>query len=100
MVITQWILVNNFKILYLGGVRMADYAASKFATIGFEESLRMELRAEGFDGIHSTVVCPWFVKTGMFAGARSEIIPYLEPQFVASSIMSGIFNFLNNELLS
>ena len=55
-----------------GSVRLADYCASKFAAVGLEESLRLELQCEGYNGIHSTVVCPFFISTGMFAGVDSR----------------------------
>ncbi|PRD29453.1 UNVERIFIED_CONTAM: Short-chain dehydrogenase/reductase family 16C member 6 [Trichonephila clavipes] len=54
-----------------GATRLTDYCASKFAAVGFEESLRLELYDEGYTGIHSTVVCPFFINTGMFDGANS-----------------------------
>ncbi len=55
-----------------GSVKLSDYCASKFAAVGFEESLRLELQCDGYYGIHSTVVCPFFINTGMFAGVKSR----------------------------
>lgn len=49
---------------------LEDYCASKFAAVGFHESLTYELRAEDLDGIKSTLVCPYIVDTGMFAGCE------------------------------
>ncbi|CAL1288191.1 unnamed protein product [Larinioides sclopetarius] len=56
---------------YTGAVRLTDYCASKFAAVGFEESLRLELHVEGYNEIISSVVCPYFINTGMFDGVNS-----------------------------
>ncbi|XP_012693941.2 retinol dehydrogenase 10-like [Clupea harengus] len=62
-----------------------DYCASKFGAVGFHESLSHSLLAEGdLNGIKTTLVCPYIVNTGMFAGCqiREEfrgLIPPLEP---------------------
>ncbi len=47
---------------------LSDYCASKFAAVGFDESLRNEFSALGKTGIKTTVVCPYYIKTGMFDG--------------------------------
>ncbi|GFT73256.1 hypothetical protein NPIL_603871 [Nephila pilipes] len=73
-----------------GTVRLTDYCASKFAAVGFEESLRLELHEEGYTGIHSTVVCPFFINTGMFDGANSGIFAMLQPEYVADEIVSSV----------
>jgi all-trans-retinol dehydrogenase (NAD+) len=71
---------------------MADYAASKWAAIGFDEVLRMELR-EIAPRVKTTVVCPYFVRTEMFLGVRSRfpsLLPILEPDFVADRIVRAV----------
>ena len=55
-----------------GSADLCDYSASKFAVIGFDESLRNELMRLGKTGVKTTIVCPYFINTGMFAGAKSE----------------------------
>ena len=80
-----------------GGCNLSDYSASKFANIGFEESLRYELKTDGYDGIVSTMVCPWFINTGLFAGVKSEVIPFLEPEYVANKIIDGVL--INQEVI-
>lgn len=52
----------------------------------------MELRGEGFNGIKSTVVCPYFINTGMFEGARARILPFLDSKFVVNQIMLAILS--------
>lgn len=51
---------------------LADYCASKFAAVGFDESLRFELEVMGKDGVHTTVVCPYYINTGMFEGVKTR----------------------------
>lgn len=50
----------------------ADYCASKFAAVGFAESMALELLATGCDGVKTTIVCPFFINTGMFEGANTK----------------------------
>ena len=57
-----------------GVTGLADYCASKFAAVGFDESLRQELYAQKKDGVHTTVVCPYYINTGMFDGVVTRYI--------------------------
>lgn len=50
----------------------ADYCASKFAAVGFAESVGLELLATGKDGVKTTIVCPYFINTGMFDGCQTK----------------------------
>ncbi|XP_043270140.1 estradiol 17-beta-dehydrogenase 11-like isoform X2 [Venturia canescens] len=74
----------------LGTYNCTDYSATKFACIGFHESLFTELKTNGYDGIHMTLVCPYFINTGMFNGVRPRLMPMLEPDYVARQIVDGI----------
>ena len=47
---------------------LADYWASKFALVGYEEALRLEIKKQGFN-IQTTWVWPTIINTGMFDGA-------------------------------
>lgn len=69
---------------------MSDYHASKFANVGFDLALRMELAQAGLNGIKTSIVKPYFITTGMFSGVRTDLIPFLQPDYVASKIVSGI----------
>ena len=77
----------------LGGTsRLTDYCASKFAAVGFDESLRLELRRLGHP-IRTTVVCPWYIDTGMFRGVRTRfprLLPILRPDYVARRILDAV----------
>lgn len=63
-------IASSAGILGLNG--LADYCASKFATVGFDESIRFELEVQGKTDIHTTLVCPYAINTGMFAGVQSR----------------------------
>ncbi|XP_020300720.1 short-chain dehydrogenase/reductase family 16C member 6-like isoform X2 [Pseudomyrmex gracilis] len=78
----------------LGTYNCTDYSASKFAVIGYHESLFHELKVHGFDGIYMTLVCPYLINTGMFHGVQPSMLPMLEPEFVAEEVVAGI---LTNE---
>jgi len=70
-----------------GVPKLVDYCTSKFAAMGFDESLRMELEYEGYD-IKTTVVCPYFIRsTGMFDDVQSRYVPTLSPNTVADRII-------------
>ena len=63
--------------------RMAVYAASKWAVIGRSASVRLELKQAGVEHVKVTTVCPYYVNTGMFDGAKSApLLPILEPAHV------------------
>jgi len=74
-----------------GTNKLVDYCASKFAAVGLDESLRVELFVQGHsDYIKTTVVCPYYISTGMFAGVQSKLIPILEPPFVADQVVQAV----------
>lgn len=69
--------------------RLTTYAASKWACLGFSESLRVELQEHR--GLRVTTVCPSYIKTGMFAGASAPFVtPLLEPEYAARKILRAI----------
>ncbi|XP_072110832.1 epidermal retinol dehydrogenase 2 [Mobula birostris] len=72
---------------------LADYCSSKFAAIGFAESIALELLASGKNGIKTTIVCPFFINTGMFDGCKTKwpnFIPVLNENYVAKRITDAI----------
>lgn len=78
---------------YIGLPWGSTYAASKWAVLGFSESLRLELRERRIDNVAVTTVCPSYINTGMFDGVRSPLLsPMLRPEKVVKSIMRGIRN--------
>lgn len=77
----------------IGVPRMTDYSASKFAAIGFDDSLRVELKRLGYNGIRTTVVCPYYINTGMFNGVKTRfpwLLPIMEPDNAVNKIINAI----------
>ena len=71
---------------------LSDYCASKFGAVGFHESLRSELRRTG-PSVRTSLICPFFVDTGMFAGVQTRfrfLLPILEPSRVAEAAVRAI----------
>jgi all-trans-retinol dehydrogenase (NAD+) len=67
------------------------YASSKWAVIGFSDSIREELRQNGRKDVSVTTVCPGYVGTGMFEGVRSPwLVPVLEPPDVARQVLKAV----------
>jgi all-trans-retinol dehydrogenase (NAD+) len=80
---------------WIGVNSLADYCASKFAAVGFDESIRMELRKKGLRGVKTTLVSPYYINTGMFKGVKSKyelILPILDEHFVARRIVRAVKN--------
>lgn len=62
--------------------RMSVYAASKWAVIGWSDSLRLELASTN-QPIAVTTLIPSYIRTGMFEGARGPLMtPLMEPEYV------------------
>nr|XP_015095059.1 epidermal retinol dehydrogenase 2 isoform X4 [Vicugna pacos] len=77
----------------IGINQLADYCASKFAAFGFAESIFLETLAQKQNGIKTTIVCPFFIKTGMFEGCTSScpfLLPILEPEYAVRKIVDAI----------
>lgn len=71
----------------LGNPRMAVYAASKAALIGWSDSLRVELGQAGHRSVSVTTVTPSYIATGMFAGVKGPLLaPILEPEYVVDQV--------------
>jgi all-trans-retinol dehydrogenase (NAD+) len=76
---------------FIGLPNGATYASSKWAVIGFSESIRLELAERGMENVAVTTVCPSYIATGMFAGVRAPLFsPVLSPDFIVHKIMQGV----------
>ncbi|PUZ24361.1 hypothetical protein GA0116948_10744 [Chitinophaga costaii] len=73
---------------FIANPRLSVYCASKWAVIGWSESLRLEMEQQR-SGVRVTTVAPYYINTGMFAGVRS-LIPILEPEFTARQIVRAV----------
>jgi short-subunit dehydrogenase len=60
------------------------YAATKWAVLGFSDSLREELRLAGHHHMRISTICPSYMATGLFDGARPpQFTRLLTPERVA-----------------
>jgi len=69
--------------------KMSVYVGSKWAVVGWSDSLHLEMKI-GKTGVEVTTVTPYYIHTGMFDGVRSPIVPILKPESVTKSILNGI----------
>lgn len=74
----------------LGTYGCTDYSATKFACVGFHEALYTELKTHGYDDIHMTLVCPYYIASGMFAGVKPRFFPMLTTKYVADQITLSV----------
>ena len=73
----------------LSNPKMSVYAASKWAMIGWSDSVRIEL-AQSKSKVRFTTVAPYYINTGMFDGVRSPLIPILDPLRTSRKIIRAI----------
>lgn len=76
----------------IGVYKLTDYASSKSAAFGFDESLRMEIQRNNWP-IQNLVVCPYYINTGMFDGVKTKfpwLLPILKPEKVAKKVIQAI----------
>lgn len=72
----------------LAGARLSPYTASKFAVLGFSESVALELHGTG---VEISVVLPHQCRTDMTAGIeRLRGMPLIEPEDVADRIVETL----------
>ena len=77
---------------FTGTAKQVDYSSSKFAAVGFDEALRVELHKLGTPVV-TTVVCPFYVDTGMFAGVKTRfswLLPILPQDYVVKRTVRAI----------
>jgi len=91
-------IVSTASVLGVYGFspRCCDYAASKFAAVGFMEALEYDVHAKGVKSINFTTVCPFMIKTPMFQGCVPSrfpnAMPILTPDYVAEKTVDGVKN--------
>lgn len=87
-------LVNIASSAGLNAVpRLAAYAASKWAAIGFSDSVRLELEQAGHPQVRVTTVCPTYIDTGMFDGARGILFtPMLKQEDVVEQTWTAMLS--------
>lgn len=73
---------------YVSNPNMSVYAASKWAVVGWSDSVRIELK-QNRSKVRVTTIMPYFINTGMFDGVKSRI-PILKPEKAAEKILRSI----------
>jgi len=69
----------------------STYASSKWAVLGFTESIRQEMAELGHKHVGVTTVCPGYVDTGMFDGVRPPLLmPFLKSEQLAEKVRTAI----------
>lgn len=73
----------------LGVPKLSVYCASKWAVIGWTESMRVELK-QARSHVRVISVAPYFINTGMFDGVNSKVFPILDPEKTAAKIIRAV----------
>ncbi len=69
----------------LSNPNMSVYCGSKWAAVGWSDSVRLELDERGYNHVKVTTVCPSYISTGMFEGVKAPFLtPILTPEEVVS----------------
>jgi len=69
---------------------MTVYAASKWAAVGWSDSLRIELE-QNHENIKVLTVMPSYINTGMFDGVKAPLlIPLLDPEKISAKILNSV----------
>ena len=75
----------------LANPNMSVYAASKWAMVGWSESLRLELERADGRNVAVTTFLPSYVSTGMFQGARGPLLtPIMRPTQAVNAAWAGM----------
>lgn len=86
-------LVNISSAAGIVGVsRLSDYSAAKFGLFGFDEAMRAEWNKLG-KKISTTVICPFYLKTAMFKGAKTRfplLLPIMEPEKAVKKMLRSV----------
>jgi len=69
---------------------MTVYAASKWAAVGWSESLNLELQKNEHP-VKVLTVMPSYINTGMFAGVTAPLLmPLLDPEDISTKILDAV----------
>jgi all-trans-retinol dehydrogenase (NAD+) len=87
-------IVNVASVCGLqGAYKLTDYCSSKFAAVGFTESLRLELaNINPNNNIVVSLVCPFHVQTKLFDGVEFAHLKWLGLSMSAEEVASCIVN--------
>jgi all-trans-retinol dehydrogenase (NAD+) len=77
----------------LSNPKMSVYASSKWALIGWSDSLRLELKREGYPQVAVTTVAPSYISTGMFEGVKGPLMtPIMKPEYVVDRVWAAMIS--------
>jgi short-subunit dehydrogenase len=72
----------------VGVAWLGPYCATKHALVGITDAVRQEHRKSG---VNFTIVCPAYIDTGMFEGAKVPFLTHnLDPQAVADAVLDAV----------
>jgi all-trans-retinol dehydrogenase (NAD+) len=79
----------------LGTAGLAYYCGSKFAAVGIDEAVRFELKKARKSGVTTSCICPFYIDTGMFDGAKlpfpaNLLMPVMSTEFVVDQTIAAI----------
>ncbi|MCC5941285.1 MAG: SDR family NAD(P)-dependent oxidoreductase [Balneolaceae bacterium] len=76
---------------YIGNPKMSVYASSKWAVLGWSESLQIEMDHLN-SGVKVLSVIPSYINTGMFDGVKAPLfVPILETDDIVDRMITGIY---------
>ncbi|KAG9511030.1 Short-chain dehydrogenase/reductase family 16C member 6 [Fragariocoptes setiger] len=71
--------------------KQVDYCATKFAVIGLEETLSLELASLGYsEFIKTTAICPFFFSSNLFTNFQSTLNRLMTCEYVAQETVRAI----------
>lgn len=75
-----------------GTKRAVAYSATKFALRGMNQALSWELSDAGYDGIHVSTACPYFIATKQQLIDLLDFlrIPFIDPDVCGESVVQGM----------
>jgi short-subunit dehydrogenase len=85
---------------FVSNPRMSVYAASKWALLGWSDTVRLELEQMKVTNVKVLTVCPSYISTGMFAGAKGPLLmPIMKPGYVVWRVWTEMIKGKKNLLI-
>lgn len=85
---------------FVSNPRMSVYAASKWAVLGWSDTIRLELEQMKVRNVKVLTVCPSYISTGMFAGAKGPLLmPIMKPGYVVWRVWTEMIRGKKNLLI-
>ncbi len=85
---------------FVSNPRMSVYAASKWAMLGWSDTVRLELEQMKVRNVKVLTVCPSYISTGMFAGAKGPLLmPIMKPGYVVWRVWTEMIRGKKNLLI-